>query len=84
MSSIRKLRKAYNSIYPNMSVTEFISIAGYPDSCIGNLNDGILTWSDSVWKGVLRGGTIFRKVTLFTKNGIIANFSSENLNVSRW
>lgn len=84
MSKIEKMRQAYNKIYPNMPITEFVIIAGYPDSCIGTLNNGILTWSDSVWKGIFRGGTIYRKIILCTKNEIIVEFSSENLNVSSW
>ena len=82
--NIKKMRQAYSKIQPNMPITEFINISGYPDSCIGTLNDGILTWSDSVWKGILRGGTIQRKVILFTKNGLIVQFTSENLNESSW
>ena len=84
MVNIKKLRQAYSAIYPDMPIAEFIDIAGLPDSCIGTLEEGLLTWSDSVWKGILRGGTVFRKVILLTKNGRIVQFSSENLNVSAW
>lgn len=84
MSNIKKIRRAYKAIYPNMPVIEFINIAGHPNSFIGTLNDGILTWSDSVWKGALRGGTIFRKVILVVKKGVIVNFASENLNETIW
>ena len=82
MADINKMRQAYNSIYPNMSIAEFIAIAGYPDSCVGTLDEGILTWHNSVWKGIFRGGTIYRKIIIFTKSGGIFQFSSENLNVS--
>ena len=84
MANIKKMRQAYNAIYPNMPIAEFVNIAGFPDSCVGTLEEGILTWSDSVWKGILRGGTVYRKVIVFTKNGGIVQFSSENLNVSSW
>ena len=84
MANIKKMRQAYNAIYPNMPIAEFINIAGFPDSSMGTLEDGIHTWSDSVWKGLFRGGTVFRKVIIFTKNGGIVQFSSENLNVSNW
>ena len=84
MANIKKMRKAYHAIYPNMPIVEFVDIAGFPDSCIGTLDEGILTWSDSVWKGILRGGTIYRKVIVFTKNGGVVQFSSENLDVSSW
>ena len=84
LSNIRKLRKAYRSIYPNMPVLEFIKIAGVPTSRVGTLKDGILTWSDSVWRGVLRGGTICRKVVLLIQNGVIVKFSSENLDLTVW
>ena len=82
MADIKKMRQAYNSIYPNMPIGEFIAVAGYPDTCIGTFEEGILTWSNSVWKGIFRGGTVYRKVIIFTKNGGICQFSSENLNVS--
>ena len=84
MRKIKKMRQAFNQIHPNMSVLEFVQLIGYPDSCVGNINDGILTWSDSVWKGIFRGGTIFRKVIVFTRNGVIVQYNSENLNVSDW
>ena len=84
MANIKKMRQAYNAIYPNMPIAEFVNIAGFPDSCTGTLEEGILTWSDSVWKGIFRGGTVYRKVIVFTKNGGIVQFSSENLNVSTW
>ena len=84
MANIKKMRQAYNAVYPNMPVAEFVDIAGFPDSCVGTLDDGILTWSDSVWKGIFRGGTVYRKVIIFTRNGGIVQFSSENLNVSAW
>ena len=78
------MRQAYGAIYPNMPIMELINIAGYPDSCIGTINEGILTWSDSVWKGIFRGGTIYRKIIIFTKEGKVVQYSSENLNVSSW
>lgn len=84
MSKIDKLRKAYNSIYPDMPVKDFVDIAGLPDSIGGTIDEGILTWQDSVWKGIFRGGTVYRKVILFTRGGKIVQFSSENLNVSNW
>lgn len=84
MANIKKMRQAYQGIYPNMPIVEFINIAGYPDSCIGTFDEGILTWSDSVWKGIFRGGTIHRKVIIFTRKGGIIQFSSENLNASNW
>ena len=84
MWRISKNGQAYNAVYPNMPIAEFINIVGYPDSCVGTLNDGILTWSDSVWKGIFRGGTIHRKVIIFTRKGGIIQFSSENLNASNW
>lgn|GEM_PF-2953021 len=84
MSNINTMRQAFNAIYPNMPIAEFIQIAGCPDSCVGTLENGILTWSNSVWKGIFRGGTIYRKVIIFTKNGEVVQFSSENLDVSNW
>ena len=84
MANIKKMRQAYNSIYPNMFIAEFIQIAGFPDSCVGSLENGILTWQDSVWKGIFRGGTIYRKIIVFTKEKVIVQYSSENLNVSSW
>ena len=84
MANLRKIRRAYNAIYPNMPIAEVINIVGFPDSCIGTLEEGILTWSNSVWKGFFRGGTIIRKVIIFTRNGVVVQFSSENLNVSNW
>lgn len=84
LADIRKMRQAFDAIYPNMPIMEFVNIAGYPDSCVGSLDEGILTWMNSVWKGILRGGTIYRKVIVFTKKGEVVQFSSENLNVSSW
>ena len=84
MANIRKMRKAYQAVYPNMPVAEFINIVGFPDSCLGTLEEGILTWSNHIWKGIFRGGTIYRRVIIFTRNGGIVQFSSENLNVSNW
>ena len=78
------MRSAFQSIYPNMPISQFVNVAGFPDSCMGTLDDGVLTWTDSVWKGIFRGGTIQRKVIICTKDGKISQFSSENLNVSNW
>ena len=82
MADIKKMRQGYEAIYPNMTIGEFINITGMPDSCVGTIEDGILTWSNSVWKGIFRGGTIYRKVIVYTRAGIIVQFTSENLNVS--
>ena len=82
--NIKKVRQAYDAIYPNMPIEEFVNIAGYPDSCVGSLHEGVSTWSDSVWKGLFRGGTICRKAIIFTRDGKIVQFTSENLNVSSW
>ena len=82
--NIKKARQAFDTIYLNMPIAEFVKIAGYPDSCNGTLSEGVLTWSDSVWKGIFRGGTIYRKIIIFTRDGKIVQYTSENLNVSSW
>lgn len=84
MANIDNMRRAYNSVHPDTNIKEFINIAGLPDSIVGSIDEGILTWQDSVWKGIFRGGLIYRKVVLFTKGGMIVQFSSENLNLSNW
>ena len=84
MGKIANMRNAYNSISPNISVDEIFKIAGMPDSVVGTYYDGILTWQDSVWKGIFRGGIVYRKLIVFTKGGKIVQYSSENLNVSSW
>ena len=84
MADIKKIRQAYDIIRLDMHISEITRIAGLPDSCVGTLDDGILTWENSVWKGIFRGGTISRKVIIFTKGGKIVQFTSENLDVSNW
>ena len=84
MAKIQNMRDAYKQIYQNMPIKEFIALAGYPDSINGTLDEGIVVWESGAWKGIIRGGTIYRRIILFTKEGRIVQFTSENLNVSNW
>ena len=82
LSNIKELRQAYSEIYTNMPISKFIDAVGHPDSSVGSLNNGVLSWSDNIYKGLFKGKKICRKVVLFTKDGYIVQFFSENLNVS--
>lgn len=84
MGKIANMKNAYNSISPDMPVEDFLKIAGVPDSIVGTYQEGVLTWQDGVWKGIFRGGMIYRKIIIFTRGGKIVQHSSENLNVSGW
>ncbi len=84
MSKINRMRMAYYNTYQNMPIVDFMSLAGAPDSISGTCENGIFTWQDSVWKGIVRGGTIYRRVTLYVKGGRIVQYLSENLDVSNW
>lgn len=84
MSKIKNMRSAFSCTCIGMPIKRIVDIAGVPDLIYGTFDEGMLVWQDSVWKGIFRGGTIYRKVIVFTKGGKIVQFSSENLNVSSW
>jgi len=78
-----KVASLWKEAYENYNIGDDFSkvkeLAGEPDSTL-NLGDTILyTYESEEWKGMMRGGTIVRKMQFVVKDGKIFSKTSQNL-----
>lgn len=75
----RKWREAYQQCDIGDSFDKVLSLAGEPDEVLDLGDTVIYTYVSEEWKGIARGGTIYRKMTFVVKNGKIYFKTSQNL-----
>ncbi len=77
-----KFSDNYDSISIGMNESEVLSILGSPttENLIGT-NTKMFTWETSEWKGMCRGGTKSRSITIILKDGKVFSKSSKNLDM---
>lgn len=85
MGNIDSMRSAMQYIYAGMDIEEFINVAGPADE-IERLSETThyFIWDSPVWKGLLRGGYVHRKIVVHVQNSKVVSWSSENLQRSNW
>ncbi|GHV47053.1 hypothetical protein FACS189499_03790 [Clostridia bacterium] len=82
-SKSEKMVRAYKALVLGMPKVDVIGKLGKPDS--QRLVNGVETlgWSSSEFRGLLRGGTIERKMYCEFANDILVGFDGSNMSHSR-
>lgn len=79
-----KFQEAYSKLDLGVPKQTVINMLGEPDS--KRLVDGIekYTWVSREFKGLLRGGSVERKIIVEFKDGVICGYDGENIKASIW
>ena len=79
-----KLKDSYKQLRIGMSKAQAINMLGVPDSVRARNGIEILTWWSREFKGLLRGGSIERRVIVEFENGVVTGYDGENIDASIW
>ena len=78
------LKDGYSRLKIGMSKDEVISMFGQPNSVKARNGIETLAWWSREFKGMLRGGTIERRVEVEFENGLVCGYDGENIDASVW
>ena len=78
------LKKAYKKLYIGMPQQTVVNMLGYADSQIANGDIQIFSWWSSEFKGVARGGSMERRITVQFANGQVIGFDAKNIDATIW
>lgn len=80
----KQMQKGYARLKLGMSKSEVLDLFGQPTGQRTAGGIETLTWKNSEFKGLARGGTMTRSVTVDFVNDVVTGFDSENIDRSRW
>lgn len=78
------LKQGYQQLRLGMTRDEVFSLFGTPDSQRIHNGVEILGWWSREFKGLLRGGSVERRVTVEFEYGRVVGFDGENVDASIW
>lgn len=84
MMKASAFKEGYRKLRIGMEKKDVLSIFGPPDSQKVRENTEILGWWSREFKGLLRGGSIERKITVEFIDGKVSGFDGENIDASIW
>lgn len=79
-----KLKDSYKQLRIGMSKSQVINMLGAPDAVKVRASMEILIWWSREFKGLLRGGSIERRVIVEFENGVVIGYDGENIDASIW
>ena len=84
MAKGANFKKSYATLKIGMPKEEVISMLGEPNSV--KKRDGIETysWWSREFKGLMRGGSIERRITVEFENDVVCGYDGENIDASIW
>ena len=79
-----KMIEGYSQLKMGMSKEEVIKLLGEPNG--HKMIDGVETmiWSNTEFKGWVRGGTMERKIEVNFKDDKVVGYDGQNMSASRW
>ena len=79
-----KMIEGYSQLKMGMSKEEVIKLLGEPNG--HKMIDGVETmiWSNTEFKGWVRGGTMERKIEVNFKDDKVVGYDGQNTSASRW
>lgn len=79
-----KFIEAYKQIEIGLDKSKIIELLGQPNG-VRNISDiETMSWQNAEFKGLLRGGTITRKIVVDFKDDKVVGYDSENMGISKW
>lgn len=78
------LKDSYKQLKIGMPKSQVIAMLGASNSVRARNGIEILTWWSREFKGILRGGTIERRVIIEFENGVVIGYDGENIDASIW
>ncbi len=79
-----KLISGYSQLKMGMPKQEVISLLGQPNGQKAKNGEEILIWTNSEFKGVLRGGTMERRIEVTFEDGKVTGYDGQNMSQSAW
>ena len=83
-SNQSRMKENYAKLKIGMSKEEVISLLGQPTGIRTRNGVETLTWKQSEWKGIFRGGSIVRSIVADFEKGLLTGYDSENMDKSRF
>ncbi len=79
-----KFIDGYSKLKMGMSKEEVISLFGHPNGQKAKDGEEVLVWTNSEFKGALRGGTIERRIEVTFSDGKVTGYDGKNMSQSAW
>ncbi len=79
-----KFIDGYSKLKIGMAKDEVISFFGQPNGQKTKDGEEILVWTNSEFKGALRGGTIERRIEVAFSDGKVIGYDGQNMSQSAW
>lgn len=79
-----KFIDGYSKLKIGMPKSDVISLLGEPNGKKVQENQEILIWTNSEFKGALRGGTIERRIEVTFADGKLTGYDGQNMSASAW
>lgn len=79
-----KLIDGYSQLIIGMHKQKVISLLGDPSGRKVKGNEETLVWTNSEFKGVLRGGTIERRIEVTFEDERVTGYDGQNMSLSTW
>lgn len=79
-----KFIDGYSKLKLGMEREEVVKLFGSPNGQKIKNGEEILIWTNSEFKGTLRGGTIERRIEVTFEDGKVIGFDGQNMSASAW